>query len=166
MSENAILFLIGQAITLVIGMLVSWASLKSEIGSLRERVVAIEVKDEVLSRKNARIMHSPHNPYGMDGLIDKYLDRHYELTTGEWQEWMKRCENVIDDPKTPTQDKLIAAQLLCVCWHKLMMPPPFRETIERAADKIEDATKTVESLDSMRKSDLAIEGIQPTHKHD
>lgn len=146
MTQEAIFFLIGQFIVIAGGAITAYFNLLGKVGEVRERIIAIEVRDEMQSRKNAKILHSPHNPYGMDPLIDKYLDRCYEMTNDEWQEWLHRCEMVISNSTAPKEDRLIAAQLMCVCWHKLMMPPPFRKLVEKAANKSEDSIDKIKKI--------------------
>jgi hypothetical protein len=112
--------------------------LLGKISDLRERVVAIEVRNEITDRRTAKLSHSPHDPYGWDPLIDKYLDRHYEMSMDEWRTWLARCEAVINDKTKPMDDRKMAVQLAAICWHKLMIDPPKRVVIERAANVVED----------------------------
>jgi|HubBroStandDraft_3_1064219.scaffolds.fasta_scaffold487713_1 hypothetical protein len=136
-TEMLLFMLTGVFISIAAGT-ATVIMLLNKIGEVRERLTAIEVRNELADRWTAKIGHSSHDPYGWDSLIDRYLDRNYEMTLDEWREWLRRCEVVIHDETKPKEDRIIAIQLAAVCWHKLMMPPPQRIDIEEKANDMED----------------------------
>lgn len=139
-TEILIWILTGVFICVAAG-LSAYIKLEVGIGGVRERVVKLETIIELLGRKSATLLHSPHDPYGLDPMLDKYLDRHYEMSMEEWASLMRRCEVVADDVAAPAEYRFLAAQLMAVCWHKQMMPPPARRHIERLANDAEDQNK-------------------------
>lgn len=91
--------------------------------NLNNRLIRFETMLELWGRKAAKLLHSPSNHLGMDELIDKYLDRNYELTWDEWTQWLALCIAVEqDDSKTPSE-RLLAAGMGTICEHKLHMLP-------------------------------------------
>lgn len=146
MSENwaigLVLFILGQAAILIAGGVVAHVNLLGKIGGLAERMMAIEVRNEGADRHISRMAHSPHDPYGWDASIDKYLDRYYEMTSEEWEEWLHKCEAVIADETKPRDDRKTAVLLAAICSHKLMIPPPRRREIEKTAALIEGSIKS------------------------
>lgn len=132
------MFCLGEAATVIIGGIWAFINILGRLAELSERLTAIEVRNEGTDRRVSRIAHSPHDPYGWDKSIDKYLDRHYEMTSMEWEEWLHRCESVIGDESKPKEDRIIAVQLAAVCSHKLLIAPPQRRKIEEAANAVED----------------------------
>lgn len=139
------MFVLGQAVVCILGGLTAYINLLGKIGNVSERLTAIEVRNEGTDRRVSRVAHSPHDPYGWDKSIDKYLDRHYEMTNQEWMDWYNRCESVIKDETKPKEDRIIAVQLAAVCTHKLMIPPPLRKQIETATNEAEDKIVETES---------------------
>lgn len=95
-------------------------------GALSERVAKLEILFETFGRKAARTIHSPHDPYGIDPLLDKYLDRNYELSMEEWKQLYTRTTEIAANPETPKELIFPAEMLAAICMHKLFIPPPKR----------------------------------------
>lgn len=131
MSTEAILtWIMGTALT--VGMAVFGAgfvayfnSIKSH-ASLSERIRVLEVLFESFGRKFAKALHSPHDPYGIDPLLDKYLDRHYELSPDEWNLLLKRCHEIEVLPGISKDHQFFAGMLAAICMQTLQIPPPVR----------------------------------------
>lgn len=137
-TTEIILFMLGGVGLCIAAGTGAVMMLLGKISDIRERVIALEIRFELSDRGMARVAHSPHNPYGWDEKIDKYLNRHYEMTMAEWQEWFNRCEVVINDESKPMEDRILAVQLAQICRHKMMLPPPLRKAIEQKANAVED----------------------------
>jgi hypothetical protein len=151
MSENWAIAIFGAIATFTLAMVSGCLVM---LFSMRERIVALESRNEFEDRRIAKLSHSPHNPYGWDKSIDKYLNRHYEMSPDEWSEWLHDCEKVMDDESKPKNDRIIAARLAAVCWHKLRMPPPIRRQIEKEANKAEDMIAEMTSEKTKQASEI------------
>lgn len=115
--------------TLVIGgaLITSHISMIRSNAELKERVKVLEVMMDKFGMKAARALHHTFDPYGLDLLLDKYLDCNYELSNEEWQELRARCIEVENRPDASKEDKFFAGMLEAVCMHKLFIPPPMRK---------------------------------------
>ncbi len=97
---------------------------------LFERVVSLEAVFNILGEKAAKLLHSDDDPYQIDSLLDKYLDRHYELSFAEWEALLAKC-SVIEENKVLSKDeRLLAGWISAVCHHKLRRPPPEKRKYE------------------------------------
>lgn len=127
MSEPVLLWILGVFVTLAIADVVAYVSLKDKISEfnilLVQRVSKVEAFVDLIGEKSAKILHQDDDTFQMDTLLDKYLDRHYELSSAEWTQLMKRCDELEADKTLSMGARLAAAQLNAVCHHKLMMPP-------------------------------------------
>jgi hypothetical protein len=140
MSIDSIILWILGVIAAIIGIgLKLILELKSDNAQTRERVIRIEVMLDLMGRKAARSLHSPHDPYGIDSMLDKYLDRHYELSWDEWKALLARCEAIEARTDITKDERWLAGMVGAICMHKLMLPPPMRRQIERIANRTEDA---------------------------
>lgn len=105
----------------------AYVALKDKIAEfnilLVQRVTKLEAVLENIGIKSARILHSPNDHLAIDFLLDKYLDRHYELSMAEWTELMRRCEAIENNREHPHGVRVAAAMLNAVCHHKLMLDP-------------------------------------------
>lgn len=110
--ENIILWLIGQLIATAGAVVVIYVRLIS-------RIVAIETLLRTMGEKAARALHSPDNHHGIDPLLDKYIDREYELTLQEWSELHDKTENIIKDDSSTKGEKALASWLSAICEHKM-----------------------------------------------
>lgn len=145
MSETTeiILFMLSGVFICIGAGTAAFIKLLTNYSDLRERIVKMEVTLELIGRKSAKMLHSPHDPWGLDPMLDKYLSRHYEMSFEDWKELLGRCEVIAADEKIPKEERFIAAQLAAVCWHKLDMKPPQRKIIEKAANIAEDVTTLI-----------------------
>lgn len=105
------------------------AGIKSH-SELNTRVTKLEAVMALFGQKAAKILHSPHDPYGIDSLLDKYLDRNYELTMHEWAVLGQQCEAIQDDVTKPKDERTLAAWLSAVSQHKLFKPPQARKKLD------------------------------------
>ncbi len=102
------------------------AGLRSH-ANLSERVTRLEAVMSLFGQKAAKILHSPHDPDGIDDLLDKYIDRCYELSFLEWQRLQSTCDRIENDRTRSKDERTLAAFLSTVCKHKLMIPPTLRK---------------------------------------
>ncbi len=127
MTENVALWLIGEALALIgigIGAYFTITGKVSDIHlKLSERLVRIETTIDLLGENAAKILHSPHDPFKLDSLLDKYIDRHYEMSPDEWGQLLKQCEVVMNDHSVSKNERLLAGTLAAVCHHKLRHDP-------------------------------------------
>lgn len=139
MSTDQIIFWIlgGYAVVIASGV-AALLSVKGDNATTRERVIRLETMLELMGRKAARSLHSPHDPYGIDAMLDKYLDRNYELNFDEWRQLLARCEEIESRTDITKDERWLAGMVGAICMHKLMLPPPIRRQIERKADREED----------------------------
>lgn len=127
-SETQFIGAIISTIALVGGSSISaYIGIIKSHSKLSERIRVLEILFETFGRKAARAIHSPTDHYGIDRLLDKYIDRHYELSMEEWQELHDRVDIIVKDIKTPIELIFAAEMLLVVCMHKLLLPPPKRK---------------------------------------
>lgn len=75
------------------------------------RVTRIETVMIMFSKNAAKVLHSPDDHLGLDELVEKYLNNHYDLTNAEWKQLELRCEEIINDPMVDKSERLAAAQL-------------------------------------------------------
>lgn len=90
---------------------------------LSTRLTKIETVLDVMGRNAAKVLHRDDDLFGVDSLLEKYLDRHYELTFAEWEELKKKCQAVAENSANQPGYRLAAAMLVAVCAHKLHLPP-------------------------------------------
>lgn len=101
---------------------VTFAGVKSHT-DLRERVIRLEAVMALFGQKAAKILHSPHDPYGIDHLLDKYLDQNYELTSDEWTILWHQCEMIENDKERSKGERTLAAFLSAISRHCLTKIP-------------------------------------------
>lgn len=116
MNQETILWLIAQSAALLGAMVTAY------IGVV-QRLTRLETTIALMGVKAARILHSPHTP-DLDRLLEKYVDRDYELTYEEWTELLARCEAIENDLSNPKDQRALAAIVIAVCSHKLSKIPP------------------------------------------
>ncbi len=124
--SNEIIWMLSTAVTLMIGMVSSYVSLIRQVAAISERVRVLEVLFGTLGEKAARALHRDTDPWGLDPLLDKYLNRHYELTYDEWTELRLRCQKVQHDSDATPTEKFFAGFLEAVTMHKLNIVPPYK----------------------------------------
>lgn len=91
--------------------------------SISIRMTRIEAVFELMGQRAAKALHRDDDKYHMDALLDKYLDRHYELTLDEWRHLLERCTAVEKDMTASDKEHIFAAWLGSICEHKLLMTP-------------------------------------------
>lgn len=72
------------------------------------------------SEKYAKILHSPDDHHGLDILLDKYIDRNYELSLSEWEELKDRTDKIFKDKSVSKSERMLAAFINELCYHKTM----------------------------------------------
>lgn len=127
MTESTILWAAGIIFSLIVMDIGSYMMLKDKIASdhlgLAQRVTRLETVLDNIGIKMAKTLHSPDDHLGIDVLLDKYIDRNYELSLDEWNELMANCEQIENDRDLPHGVRVAAAMLNEICRHKLMMDP-------------------------------------------
>lgn len=83
--------------------------------------VAVDLFIDTLGEKLAKALHNDDDHLDLDGLLDKYLDRHYELSYDEWQQLKDRCNSILADQSISKLERSLAGMLGGVCEHKLMV---------------------------------------------
>lgn len=131
-TESIIGWILGTAVVIIGAGVTAHIKLLLVISELKERIRVMEVLFETFGRKAAKALHSPHDPYGIDPLLDKYLDRHYELSIEEWSLLLKRCKEIEAQGDVSKEQKFFAGMLEAVCWHKLHIDPPMRKDLGNA----------------------------------
>lgn len=86
------------------------------------RITRIEAVLSLWSESMARVLHSPHTPE-LDKLLEKYLNRHYELSNDEWTRLRELCNEIEANKDEGKESRALAGFLAVVAEHKLAMPP-------------------------------------------
>jgi len=107
-----------------------YTGLLETYSELASRVTRLEAVMSLFGEKAAKILHSPHDPYGIDSLLDKYLDRYYELSWDEWQQLLKACEGIENDCTKSKDERTLAAWIAAVASHKLHIPPTAKRLLK------------------------------------
>lgn len=127
MSNDTILWVVGQALLLIAAGITAYFNLFNRVSEnytkLSERLIRLETTMDVIGQNAAKLLHSPHDPWGMDAILDKYIDRNYELSWDEWEEVLKQCNQVMADKSVDKFYRFLAGQLAAVCHHKLLHLP-------------------------------------------
>jgi hypothetical protein len=89
--------------------------------NLVQRVARIEALVEAFGVNAAKVLHSPHTPE-LDKLLEKYIDRNYELSVEEWEQLHAMCDRIVHDTKLPKQERMLAGFVAALAKHKLMRP--------------------------------------------
>lgn len=115
MTQDVIMWILGLAIT---GVFLILMSMIGKINNFSERIVRLETTIDIMGKNAAHSLHSPHTP-SLDVLLDKYLDRNYELTALEWASLLEDCEQRMDDKNESQGYRWNAGFLAAICHHKL-----------------------------------------------
>jgi hypothetical protein len=83
--------------------------------------VAVDIFIETMGEKIAKVLHADDDHLGLDSLLDKYLNRQYELSYAEWFELKNRCNHILADEKVSQLERSLAGMLAAVCEHKLIV---------------------------------------------
>jgi hypothetical protein len=98
--------------TIVVGV-TSWLTIitrvthQNTIGIARLETILV-----IISKKAADILHHPDDRFGIDELLEIYRDREHELSPEQWLALYKRTEQICDDPRLESWQRLAAA-LVC-----------------------------------------------------
>lgn len=111
MTENVILFFFGQAIVLISAGIISHISNSNRISKLEGFI-------EGLGVEFAQRLHHTDDRYGVDALLDKYIDRHYELSPLEWVDLYDACIRILALPSLTPLEETGYLFIKRVCLHK------------------------------------------------
>lgn len=118
MSETIAIWLFGA-----IGgwlLVLSGAVLKLLIAQVKT-TVAVNLFVDSLGEKIAKALHNDDDHLDLDDLLDKYLNRHYELTYQEWVKLKNKCNHILSNKEVSKLERSLAGMLAGVCEHKLMV---------------------------------------------
>ena len=154
MTESAmrevIMWIVGQGIVLLLFMLGAFGAIIIYIGKTSERVSAleavssandgmserlakIEALSDIMLKKAARILHSPHTPI-LDGYLEKYY--HNQMGDTDWRELLNLCDQEEHDLTNEKARRILAAFIAEHCRRRLHIPSP-------TFHKHEETTETV-----------------------
>lgn len=136
--EPLILWILGTGVSVLSAGVVAYVALVQRITKLEAmvhedlegRVIKMEALFELLGEKAAKLLHSPDDHHGIDELLDKYMDRNYELSFDEWQKLLSICGTIENNKELSKGERVLAAFLGMVSSHKLRLPPPEKRKIE------------------------------------
>lgn len=127
MTIEIILWMLGQVIACVGVIITAYIRLADRISendkAASNRMVKIETTIELMGLNTAKFLHRHDDAFKMDEILDKYIDRHYEMSPAEWALLLAKCEHVREDENVEIFYPYMAGQLAAVCHHKLMHPP-------------------------------------------
>lgn len=106
-SQEVLAALIG-VLALALGWMFTW------VKSISDNVIRIQTTIDIMGINAARTLHSPHTPK-LDVLLDKYIDRNYELTAQEWNELLEDCNAIVENKQESHGYRLSAAWLAAIC---------------------------------------------------
>lgn len=122
MTTDAIIALTSFAallFTFIGGFLTLIRQMDSKDSRLSERIIRLETMIELFGVNAAKILHRDDDAYGVDGLLEKYIDRHYELSMKEWNLLYEAMERVTKNEKIPKSERTLAAWLSAIAVHKM-----------------------------------------------
>lgn len=139
------IWLVGQGVAFIGAALLAYFKMGERLSAVSERVVKLEaqVHDDIFERvvsleavfnllgeKAAKLLHSDEDEHGIDDLLDKYLDREYELSYSEWESLLAKCTLIEEDKSLAKGERLLAAWVSAVASHKLRRPPPEKKSFD------------------------------------
>lgn len=89
--------------------------------------IAMNLFIDTLGEKLAKVLHADDDHLNLDALLEKYLNRHYELSYDEWTLLKDRCNQIMNNKGVSQLERSLAGMLAGVCEHKLMVK--FKEPI-------------------------------------
>lgn len=138
MDLSVILFGAGQGIAFLSAGVIAYFKLNNKVYENQTivlgRIIALETSFNLMGLSAAKLLHSPTDHLNLDVLLDKYIDRHYEMSFKEWDELRIRCEKTIDDESVSKDQRVLAAILAAICCHKLMLEPDRVKRLNFAKD--------------------------------
>jgi hypothetical protein len=111
MNEQLVIFLVGQAI-IFLGTGV-WA-----YSTLAQRMTRVETYFEIMGKRAAKILLSPHTPE-LDEYLQKYVDE--KMTYGDWTKLLELCDLLEGDKVKPKEERTLAAIVAVECRHVLKL---------------------------------------------
>jgi hypothetical protein len=96
----------------------SGAVLKILLAQVKTQV-AVDLFIDGLGEKLAKALHNDDDNLVIDALLDKYLDRHYELSYEEWIALKNRCNAILENKEVSKLERSLAGMLAGVCEHKI-----------------------------------------------
>lgn len=98
MTIENILTIVFQTLALIILAIGAYMKLVDRINNvkddLKSRIVKMETVWDVFGEKAAKILHRDDDKYGVDKLLEQYLDKHYDLSMEEWQKLHDTMERI------------------------------------------------------------------------
>ena len=126
MNQEVIMWIFGLAITGLFAVLFavvgSIGNLKDGLADAKKDIAVLTRTMDLIGINSAKSMHSPHTP-DLDALLEKYIDRGYELNQSEWTELLNECERRMEDKNESQGYRINAAILAAICHHKLAHDP-------------------------------------------
>lgn len=123
MSEHLLIWLFG-------GLCVWSAALSMSIFRLFLTVTRITAVLLTVSKQAAAVLHHEDDRYAIDRLLEKYIERHHDLSFDEWQELFAKTKAIIDNPEIAKGERIAATLLhdlarFCneLSQHKLALKP-------------------------------------------
>ena len=112
MNETLIIWLFGGVSAWLVAITGMVLLLKTEVTKIRTILV-------ITSKRAAEILHSPDDHLGIDSLLDKYIEKHHELSFREWEQLKGRCEDIIKNPSCTKSERMLALFVVEFSVHKL-----------------------------------------------
>lgn len=119
MTVENILTIVFQTIALLGVLIGAYIKLMDRINRVSERIVRMETVWDMFGEKAAKILHRDDDAYGVDSLLNKYLDKHYDLSMPEWNQLHEAMERVANNPDIPKSERTLAAFLSALAVHKM-----------------------------------------------
>ena len=96
------LWIVGQGVALTLVGVGAYIRLTERVTKLEatvhtdlhDRVVALEAVLDLIGKKAARMLHSPHDPWGIDEFLEHYIDNDYDLPDEEWKQLFDKLTEV------------------------------------------------------------------------
>jgi hypothetical protein len=82
--------------------------------------VAVDLFIDTLGEKIAKALHADDDHLGLDSLLDKYLDRKYDLTYDELFELKNRCNHILESKAVSHLERSLAGMMAAVCEQALI----------------------------------------------
>ena len=118
MTETQALWLFGVLGAWILALTYAFANIKIEQIKMR---VAMDLFIDSLGEKLAKALHADDDHLKIDSLLDKYMDREYEMDYAEWFELKNRCNHIMENKDISQLERSLAGMLAAVCEHKLIV---------------------------------------------
>lgn len=119
MTVENILTIVIQSIILVGVLISAYMRLMDRINRVSERIIKMEVVWDLFGANAAKILHRDDDKYGVDKLLEKYLDHDYDLNMGEWENLHDEMEKIATNQEIPKSERTLAAFLSALAIHKM-----------------------------------------------